>query len=590
MSEASQSAETQKKSPTLESMQNQLEELLEGMFSLVNQNNNIVNQNNNIQVAIQNLTERVENLEHRQQLEATPPSPISEDSQNNNSAQVAPMPILPTADPSMINTEDVQVPTTPLLGQAASTLTPPATSTMTPPGAATRMPTAVSARAAAVTVRQPKPTPGQLDGDSTEEEDCADLDFSMMYPGYNADVKFEVVNPALSQPKKEPPKERKSFFMRQQDRALKAAQDVHYTQPVPDSSHIKLEKLSPWRVLTFWSDMLEYHTVYGVRVNIAARIHRDVREQIISRNYATLRADKFYTLTYDELQMYTIKMIQPTTRGEFLDKMEKCVRFPRATVLKPSAEYFHLFYSALLLYRSVFERMYEFLSRDNDTAVPECTIHKGGILRCFLTPIPHQYGLNLYINMSVKKFDGVMSFLVAFYAVVETHYAWHKNTTHLNACFLGTAAAVFDAKRSAPELSNIVEHDYQVTMEEPDDDSDYPDQAHLVDSDDTDEADYGEETLKFEAKIANMVSAASGGKGPLACFTKLLHGQCNKAGCKYAHDKELCDRTRTTFMDMMRKVQQPSAQGPRAQSTPFTARKQPYAKPKLSALEEEDDF
>ena len=391
-------------------MQDQLEQLLTGMFNLVNQNNNITVQNNTIQATIQNLTERVENLELRQQLEATPPSPISEDFLESSSAQVAPLPNPPTAESSSVTSPSAQLPTRSSLGRAVSTLTPPAS----------------SARVAAVTHRQPKVTAEQLDDNSSDEDNSEALDFSMMYPGYNAEHKFEVVNPALQKDQKDP-KNRKSLFMRQQDRALKAAQEVHYTQPVPDSTHIRLEKLSPWRVLTFWSDMLEYHTVYGVRVNIAARIDRDVRDQIISRNYATLRADRFYTLTYDELQMYTIKMIQPSTRKEFLDKMEKCVRFPKATVLKPNAEYFHLFYSALLLYRSVFERMFEFLSRDNASAVPECTIQKGGLLRCFLTPIPHQYGINLFINMPVKKYDGgFMPFLVAFYAVVETHYQWHN--------------------------------------------------------------------------------------------------------------------------------------------------------------------
>ena len=143
-------------------------------------------------------------------------------------------------------------------------------------------------------------------------------------------------------------------------------------------------------------------------------------------------------------------------------------------------------------------------------------------------------------------------------------------------------------KRSA-QLNHIVEEQHQA-LQDDSDDSDYPILEHLPDPEDTDEPDYGDETLKFEAQLANMVGAGAGGKGPLACFTKLLHGQCNKAGCKYAHDKELCDRTRSTFMDMMRKVQQPAAQGPRAQPTPFTARKQGFPKSKLNALDEEDDF
>lgn len=250
-----------------------------------------------------------------------------------------------------------------------------------------------------------------------------------------------------------PAKSRQSLFMVEQERAEKRAKNVQYTRAAPPVDHIKLTRLTPRKVLQFWVAVLEYQSSHLLKLNVASLISQTVKDTIMAR-FPELHHDKFNHLTDIQLQNYTIKMIQPRTKSEFYTKMTAAVRFNNDATLMPRAEHFGLFYAALRSYKIHFTRMYDILSRDNFHAVPECTMHKGGLIRLFLSKIPHNYGVSVHNNMSVKKFDDIEHYITAFYDIVQRHYTYHLTTTELNDCF--TVATTDDTKSALHE--NAVEH------------------------------------------------------------------------------------------------------------------------------------
>lgn len=421
------------------------------------------------------------------------------------------------------------------------------------------------------------------------EEDSSiefnDHDFSMMYPGI--DEEFHGTNPAISG------RQRTSLLMREQERAEKHAKEVQYTLAAPAFDHIKLTILTPWRVLQFWVAVLQYQTCFKLKLPVSSLIAEPVKDAIVAR-YPELSADKINHIKDLQLQNYTIKMIQPRTKAEFIKKMTSAVRFANDTVLKPNAEHFGFLYTALLVYRVNFTRMYDFLSRDNASAVPECTLHPGGLIRLFLSKIPHGYGMSVHNNMSVKKFSEIIPYVTAFYKDVQRHYEIHLNTTELNDCFTGTAAEVFNKTKSTPGLHNIVADD-DVCPEEPwidrpaeeehvEEEENFPMDAVAGVFDDA------SDLRNFEATLAAMAHNAPGSKKDMACFTKLLHGTCNKQQCTYSHSEKLCNETRQLFIDMMRKVQRPAVPAPGSRpQQPSTMLKPSFSKPKLNAVAEEEE-
>ena len=249
-------------------------------------------------------------------------------------------------------------------------------------------------------------------------------------------------------------KSRQSLYMVEQDRAEKCAKVVQYTRAAPPIDHIKLTRLTPRKVLQFWVAVLEYQSSHLLKLNVASLISQTVKDAIVAR-FPELLHDRFNHLKDIQLQHYTIKMIQPRTKAEFTTKMTAAVRFNDDATLLPRAEHFGLFYAALLSYKVHFTRMYDILSRDNPHAVPECTMHKGGLIRLFLSKIPHGYGISVHNCMSVKKYDDIEHYLAAFYDVVRRHHQYHLTTTELNDCFTVTTTAAAKPARCMDPVEHV---------------------------------------------------------------------------------------------------------------------------------------
>lgn len=440
-----------------------------------------------------------------------------------------------------------------------------------------------------VAARAAPPAPTSAPAETHSEESSIqlqDVDFSMMYP--NADEEQYGANPARGNVAKP---HRTSLFMRESDRASKASERVQYTQVAPKFDHIRLVALTPWKVLMFWVAVLEYQSTHLLKLpSVAALMDERVKNAMVARFPEALQNARINHLTDVELQNFTIKMIQPRTKAQYVSKLTKAVRFNNDVVLKPSAEHFDLFYSALLEYRVIFTRMHDLLSRGIPEVVPECTMHPGGLIRLFLQKIPHNYGINVHNNMSTKKFDDIVQYINTFYKSVQRHHEFHLNTVELNDCFSGTAAAAFTKDKHTAGLHNIADDDGSAYVDRP------AEIAHEEDLDDSpgdtplaELFDDVEDTRHFEEMLAAMTNA-TGSKKDMACFSKLLHGTCTKTGCTYSHSEKLCNETRQSFIDMMRKVQRPAATGPGSRPPLSSSAPKPsFQRPKLNAVAEEEE-
>jgi len=553
---------------------------MEGMMNVLTV---IANKSETTESTLQGLVQRVIALEARAvapPFPSVPGSPSSAALEGTGVLPVVPEPPVAAIPPVPVAAPGPASPNVPMV--------PPGTPVLpTQAVVSTPAPTNTNALLAALTALASVRQAPRVRVDPSEEDSSIefnDQDFSMMYPG--TDEEFQGTNPALSG------RHRTSLLMREQERAEKHAKEVQYTLAAPDYDHIKLTILTPWRVLQFWVAVLEYQTCHKLKLPVPSLIAETVKDAIIAR-YPELTADRINHIKDLQLQNYTIKMIQPRTKADFIKKMTSAVRFANDAVLKPNAEHFGLFYTALLVYRSGFTRMYDILSRDNARAVPECTMHPGGLIRLFLSKIPHGYGMSVYNNMSVKKYSEIVPFVTAFYIDVQRHFEFHLNTAELNDCFTGTAAEAFNKAKHSPGLHNIVADDIsegvwvdrpeaEVLVEEDEEFS--PHDAVPGVFDDT------ADLRNFEATLAAMAHPAAGSKKDMACFTKLLHGTCNKQQCTYSHSEKLCNETRQLFIDMMRKVQRPAVPAPGSRpQQPSSMLKPSFSKPKLNAVAEDEE-
>jgi hypothetical protein len=112
------------------------------------------------------------------------------------------------------------------------------------------------------------------------------------------------------------------------------------------------------------------------------------------------------------------KRPRPKSMLEFQQYLRKYTYFNLPYGYVPNSNDFRIFYDALQLYRNTFLRVYEIMVRDNEYNIPECNNEEGGIVRIFTEKIPFNYGKNIIISFSKKKFDNIYEFLKNFYKVV----------------------------------------------------------------------------------------------------------------------------------------------------------------------------
>eukprot|EP01032_Pedospumella_encystans_P023216 gene23216-26282_t len=305
----------------------------------------------------------------------------------------------------------------------------------------------------------------------------------------------------------------------------------------PKFEHIRLSYLSIGKVFEFLDAINEYEIANKIKLKVPTLVDKSVRSLIIARTRG-LTESKFYALNNKQLFAYITVLVQPESKLDFKEKLERNVDFVLPPSYKPSATDYRPMYDALLIYRDRFRKVYEIMAANNEDNVPQCKNKEGGLIKTFLDKIPYEYGARVMMTLGDAKYADIYAFLKAFFDVVEDHRSFYLSAMKLRQSFGGTeyrAKRFPDAKVQGSEVlfSNIEEE-------------------QVVQSESVAEETESEEEL--DQLLAAMQSPQGSGKGTPACFKKVLHGSCDRPGCKFDHEESSVQKLRDHYIDSMQKL------------------------------------
>lgn len=342
---------------------------------------------------------------------------------------------------------------------------------------------------------------------------------------------------------------RLTMFEKQADQIKTQAQPLqfHATQP---GHNIALTALTVKQAFTFFESLEEYQTVWSIKLHAPSLLDQKVRQRLIAKYPHTLRGHKFFQLDDQALYALVQEFVRPESKNDFIVLLQRNVDFEIRSSYRPSAENFRVLYDAILRYKYVFLKTYELLAKDNSDNVPECKNKPNGLIKCFVEKIPFQYGDKVISNFASTKFEKIYEFLKVFSKTLELHLEGHKKALQIVRCFGGTE---YEHKKPKPEsLNNIAEFEEDAPLERPcfeddvyDDEEDLPPEPLP----DTSEAD---DELVFDQELAAMQDSVQ------PCWSKAMYGKCSRVKCGYDHGDAAMSRQRQTFIDQIRKLQQPA--------------------------------
>ncbi len=228
-------------------------------------------------------------------------------------------------------------------------------------------------------------------------------------------------------------------------RAVKAAADpknmVTYTMQAPSYSHIHLSKMTVPSIHKFLVDIVAYQSAYGIRLPVTTLIASNVAEQLMAKD-RSLTSAKFHSLTGEQLLSKLQAEIRPGDKLTFIKTLDRNVTFELQSGYKPTAIDFKPMYEAVLVFKKKFLTVFEMLSEDNDEQnIPSTDTKPGGLIHCFNSKIPFNYGQNVYTTLEVKKFATLYDYERAFSSVLEGHYKFYLKSRTLQQTFTGSALA-----------------------------------------------------------------------------------------------------------------------------------------------------
>jgi hypothetical protein len=338
---------------------------------------------------------------------------------------------------------------------------------------------------------------------------------------------------------------------------------VQVTAEQPSFNHIKLETLSMEDIITFVDDVTEYESAHSLNLPASTLISSKVRDQIIAHNPG-LNERKFHSATFEELVKLINKEVRPTSKLSFRRMLQKHTKFVAPTGYQPYTSSFKEFYTALLLYRRRFTRIYEILSTENEENIPQADNKPGGLIKVFIDAIPFNYGVCVYelLKDQAAKFENIYQFLISFYQEVELDYTRNEGHRQFLTHFTGTATAASAPGRKLLELANIRAESYPGSFGFTDAKSPSPnrrDAAAIIDEEDDifnpeEPADYldsnGEPSLSSPDHYQQSGTFGQFGQSRptdserRGCLSQLLRGACSDSRCKYSHDVEDLETTR----------------------------------------------
>jgi hypothetical protein len=167
-------------------------------------------------------------------------------------------------------------------------------------------------------------------------------------------------------------------------------------------------------------------------------LDRSVVKELLA-HHPRLTLEEFYSLDNARLLQYLQVHVRPRTSLEFMNVLERNVRFEYDGVHMPSVTYYDRFYAALLIFKEDFLKYYELMAEHNDDNVPPCNDKDGGLVKFYTNAIPFEYGRKLLVKLKQTKFADIYVFLQLFYKIVENDYDLSTNARKCNEHFGGTA-------------------------------------------------------------------------------------------------------------------------------------------------------
>lgn len=357
--------------------------------------------------------------------------------------------------------------------------------------------------------------------------------------------------PAEKEGKRKNSNKRTTIFARSAERTTRSARQLTFQAIQPPYSHIRLNSLTVTAVYTFFADLQIYQEGFGIDLETPTLISSTIQKRIKSKYRLTQY--RFNNLSDQALYDCARSYVLPETRLDFIRIMNLAVNFLLPPSYRPAAENFRKFYDALLEYRDTFTRTYEMLADGNEENIPDTKNKPGGLIKCFIDKIPHEYGTRVFQNLPEAKYEKIYTFLRKFYKVVEEHRRYHELARKLMHSFGGT---LFEAARKADTklLNNINPLNFK-SDPEPSHEAPRPaEPAHLhqdeedeqepfyagAEDNDEEEGEEAESASFFDDELAAMQGAPSRTQPPQRpqqgpCWTKVNTGKCTKMGCTYLH-------------------------------------------------------
>ena len=366
---------------------------------------------------------------------------------------------------------------------------------------------------------------------------------------------------------------RESVLFRQIEKASAAGNQLVIHGQQPTFEHIKLSTLVVWSVFDFFDKVVEYETTHKIALPVNALVGKLVREELISRYAPDLTLERFYTLSQTELYLLAQDVVKPHTPHSFLESLDKNVEFaslPSGYV--PTVTNFMPFYRAILLYKTRFLRVYEFLATHNSDNVPPCHNKEGGLLKFFLDKLPHEFGKRMWQHINRQRLQGrdkkdytLHSFLKTFTDLLQDALGIAESARSFKELFGGTAYE--KKKQDSMQLHALLEtrtHDDQQDIQEAATATTVATAAAAATAGDDSDNDQYLQFAQLQKKpfVQKVTAATTDHKyDEHACFEKVFHDKCSKEKCKWSHDLGAVRKARDNFEQLLLQLKRTSGTG-----------------------------
>mmetsp|Transcript_54430 Transcript_54430/g.95062 ORF Transcript_54430/g.95062 Transcript_54430/m.95062 type:complete len:561 (+) Transcript_54430:3916-5598(+) len=354
--------------------------------------------------------------------------------------------------------------------------------------------------------------------------------------------------------------------------------------------HIRLKSRTARAFFQFWEDVVLYERRTKSLLQVPTLLSDDMRDAVVALDPVKYGNLKFYDLSHEDLYGALQSLFRPRSRLHFYNMLKEHVDFVYSSHNRPTPAYFGPFYTALLRYQQLFIKYYEIFALNNsEQNIPECNTREYGLIKLFISKIPHEYGSRTLSILGSQKWPNIYAFKRDFMGQVENDKLAGEEARRLAESFGGTQyeAGKHETPKPKPSpwqgkvqaienMSEEVEEELEIAVADEESD-DYDEE--IVFHQDLQALQYPHAPKPSAAPSAHAPS----NKEPFICILKVLYGTCNKAGCKYEHREDPVHKQRVKYLDLIQKQM--------AQNKPSGAQRFPQRSSNIDeALEEDQDY